>query len=81
MCQEDFMLPNKVFNGCLHMNKQKGFDVKHTHKETLTEADLAKLYDDYFLPNFKTNPHVLQHKVYFEIAFTYAEEVKKFCVV
>ena len=69
MRNEEFMTANKTFSGHLCKIKESGKCVKNTSKDTLTPQDVKNAYRDYFIPYYKTNPRVLQHKVYFELHY------------
>ena len=63
------MIANKTFNGKLRKIKAPGKCVKNTSKDTISPTDVEKMYKEYLIPYYKTNPRVLQHKVYYEICY------------
>ena len=69
MRNEAFMIANRTFSGRLRKIKESGKCVKNTSKDTSAPNDVEKVYKDYFIPYYKTNPRVLQHKVYFELCY------------
>lgn len=69
MQDQAFLTANKVFKGRLRQIKQDGHDVKHTYRDVLSTTEMAKIYDNYFMPNIGHNPRALQHKVYLDITY------------
>ena len=62
--QENSKYFNKIYYRDLCDQTVKGLDRSRRH-----QGDLDKIYTNYFLLHFDNDPHCLQLKVYFDIAF------------
>ena len=57
-----------IIKGNLRDQKEKGYDRSRRH-QPIAQADLDKIFTNYFMPHYDNDPRCLQHKVYFDIAF------------
>lgn len=77
MNDRQFQNANKVFSGVLRVNKQNGLDVRKP-KVPISEEDITKLYDAYFLPGLKAgNSEILMHKVFFDVVYYLSRRAKE----
>jgi hypothetical protein len=72
----EFMQANKVMNGMIRTILSENKDTAQPHPK-ITDSDMEKLHQHYFVPHLHSSPYVLQDKVWFDLAYYFARRGKE----
>ena len=77
MNDAQFLPANKVFNGRMRDNKEKGLNISQPRK-SIDQEDMKILFNDYFTKGVKAqNTKILLQKVFFDIVYCTGHRAKE----